>query len=313
MPRPTDQLRLRREQAGLTLEDIQRQTRIRLEYLRGIETGDYSLLPGKFAVRRTVEAYCNVLGLDSARMMRQIEGSHSSSIESSYSVPAPVDKTPDPSAKLPSRSRSRKERTETRAENETSRIRGRQKEQRGRRRRKKSAVGEFLEMIQAPLKKGIPLNLVIILVGVLLLGLGTVWVVKEFIGEETATQKQKTSSEKNSSHSSPIQGDSSVVELIKPSETYKYGDLFKVSKADEIMVTLQVEKETSFIYRKGGPTEKIAEKGKIKAGEKKSFHHDKWISLEVGTPSHVKLIVNGHEIDTSHDAKDHHYQIQRKP
>ncbi|WP_274651484.1 helix-turn-helix domain-containing protein [Paenibacillus humicola] len=63
-------LRNAREQRGLTLEDVQEQTKIRKRYLEAIEEGNYSVLPGSFYVRAFVKNYSETVGLDADEVLR---------------------------------------------------------------------------------------------------------------------------------------------------------------------------------------------------------------------------------------------------
>lgn len=49
---------------GLSLDDLQGITKIQKRYLRGIEEGDYSLMPGNFYVRAFIKHYAEAVGLD---------------------------------------------------------------------------------------------------------------------------------------------------------------------------------------------------------------------------------------------------------
>lgn len=66
------QLRARRESLGLSLEDIQKETKIRIKYLRALEEGDESSLPVAVYTRGIVRRYCEVVGLDGAAMARKL-------------------------------------------------------------------------------------------------------------------------------------------------------------------------------------------------------------------------------------------------
>ncbi|SDX15041.1 protein RodZ, contains Xre-like HTH and DUF4115 domains [Marininema mesophilum] len=296
MPMPTDQLRLRREQVGLTLEDIQQRTRIRVDYLQAIEKGDFSVLPGKFAVRRTVEVYSKELGVDPVPLLKHLDKGEPTTTSSSSAL-VPVSNAISESS-LPKRSRKAGV-SNGEEKNLSENIgRGRSSRSTGRRGGKRKISFILIALI----------SLVVIVPGIVFL--------VSVSGDKATTSREKKPSKDTTttsqSKSSPIRGDSSVVKLVKPSETYKYGDLFAVSKADQVNVVLKAKKETTFTYRQGGPTKKVVEKGKIKAGEKKSFQHKEWVSLKVGTPASVQLMVNGHLIDTTSDSKDHSYQFQRK-
>ncbi|GLX68550.1 helix-turn-helix domain-containing protein [Paenibacillus glycanilyticus] len=63
-------LRQAREERGLTLEDVQEQTKIRKRYLEAIEDGDHSVLPGTFYLRAFVKNYCDAVGLDADEVLR---------------------------------------------------------------------------------------------------------------------------------------------------------------------------------------------------------------------------------------------------
>ena len=52
----------RREDAGMTLEDVYDRTRIRLEYLRGIEDGDYEGFPEPVYVKGFIRTYLRLIG-----------------------------------------------------------------------------------------------------------------------------------------------------------------------------------------------------------------------------------------------------------
>jgi cytoskeletal protein RodZ len=53
-----------REARGLTLDDIQDLTKIQKRYLKGIEEGNYSMMPGKFYVRAFIKQYAEAVGLE---------------------------------------------------------------------------------------------------------------------------------------------------------------------------------------------------------------------------------------------------------
>lgn len=55
-------LRQARETLGLTLADIEAQTRIHRKYLEAIENGQFDLLPGPIYVRSYIRSYANVVG-----------------------------------------------------------------------------------------------------------------------------------------------------------------------------------------------------------------------------------------------------------
>lgn len=83
-------LKEKREEQGLTLEELQKATKIQKRYLVAIEEGNYAVLPGAFYARAFVKSYSEALGLDPDEVF------HTYGKE----LPHPVQQTSD----LPSRS-----------------------------------------------------------------------------------------------------------------------------------------------------------------------------------------------------------------
>jgi cytoskeletal protein RodZ len=83
------QLRSQREQLGLSLEDVERHTFLRLRYLRALEEGDLSGLPSPVQGRGMLSNYATFLGLDSeAMLLKFAEGLQESLAERQQSSPA---------------------------------------------------------------------------------------------------------------------------------------------------------------------------------------------------------------------------------
>ncbi|MED4066130.1 helix-turn-helix domain-containing protein [Priestia megaterium] len=89
-------LRQERESKGLSLEDLQKLTKIQKRYLLGIEEGNYEVMPGKFYVRAFIKQYCEAIGLDTDAIFEE------------YKSDIPSTQTEDVPQQL-SRVRSRKE------------------------------------------------------------------------------------------------------------------------------------------------------------------------------------------------------------
>ncbi|RDZ12245.1 DUF4115 domain-containing protein [Priestia megaterium] len=89
-------LRKERESKGLSLEDLQKLTKIQKRYLLGIEEGNYEVMPGKFYVRAFIKQYCEAIGLDTDAIFEE------------YKSDIPSTQTEDMPQQL-SRVRSRKE------------------------------------------------------------------------------------------------------------------------------------------------------------------------------------------------------------
>ncbi|PLT31615.1 helix-turn-helix domain-containing protein [Peribacillus deserti] len=57
-------LKEEREAKGLSLDDLQKVTKIQKRYLVGIEEGNYDMMPGKFYVRAFIKQYAEAVGLE---------------------------------------------------------------------------------------------------------------------------------------------------------------------------------------------------------------------------------------------------------
>ncbi len=94
-------LRSRREELGVTLEDMEKQTKIRQRYLIALEEGDWAPLPGYVYARGFVRSYAEQLGLDGRALLKQYvdevdeqESAHDS--KSSRKDARTVDEAPRP-------------------------------------------------------------------------------------------------------------------------------------------------------------------------------------------------------------------------
>lgn len=76
-------LRSRREELGVTLEDMEEQTKIRQRYLILLEEGDWAPLPGYVYARGFVRSYAEQLGLDGRALLKQ----YVDDVEEQESVP----------------------------------------------------------------------------------------------------------------------------------------------------------------------------------------------------------------------------------
>jgi cytoskeletal protein RodZ len=62
-----------REEKGITLDDIQRITKIQRRYLEAIERGHFHVLPGHFYARAFVKSYAEAVGLDPNHIMSHFQ------------------------------------------------------------------------------------------------------------------------------------------------------------------------------------------------------------------------------------------------
>lgn len=66
-----DKLRSAREAKGLSIEDIEKATKIQSRYLTAIENDDFDKLPGDFYVRAFIRQYAQVVGLDGKKLLSE--------------------------------------------------------------------------------------------------------------------------------------------------------------------------------------------------------------------------------------------------
>src|SRR4030095_447755 len=78
MPTLGEELRHRREQRGISLAEISEATRIGTRFLKGIETDNFSILPGGIFTRSFIRAYAKHVGMDEdeaiALYLQQVAG-----------------------------------------------------------------------------------------------------------------------------------------------------------------------------------------------------------------------------------------------
>lgn len=63
-----------RETKGLSLDDLQEETKIQKRYLQAIEDGDFKQLPGDFYTRAFIKSYAEAVGLDFGELASQYAG-----------------------------------------------------------------------------------------------------------------------------------------------------------------------------------------------------------------------------------------------
>lgn len=85
-------LKEERERKQLSLEDLQRETKIQKRYLSAIEEGRFDILPGQFYARAFIKNYAEVLGLDPEQLLQEF----------SHEIPNPTKEIEE--MQIPSRS-----------------------------------------------------------------------------------------------------------------------------------------------------------------------------------------------------------------
>ena len=71
MPTIGETLREARMRQHLDIADVERQTKIRAKYLRALENGEFSMLPGPTFVKTFLRTYAELLGLDPHALVEQ--------------------------------------------------------------------------------------------------------------------------------------------------------------------------------------------------------------------------------------------------
>ncbi|WP_066193681.1 MULTISPECIES: helix-turn-helix domain-containing protein [Gracilibacillus] len=66
-----ERLKQEREQKKMSLEDVQKSTKIQVRYLDAIEQEKFNVMPGSFYVRAFIKEYATVLGLDPDELMEE--------------------------------------------------------------------------------------------------------------------------------------------------------------------------------------------------------------------------------------------------
>ncbi len=62
-----------RQQRNLTLEDVEKDTKIRVRYLEAMERGDYAVLPGAVYAQGFLKTYANYLNLDGEKLAQNLK------------------------------------------------------------------------------------------------------------------------------------------------------------------------------------------------------------------------------------------------
>lgn len=76
-------LKTRREELGLSIDDVVQETKIRSKYLLAIETGEFQVIPGEVYLRGFIRSYAKFLNLDSAQLMAYLPETDSHADKSS--------------------------------------------------------------------------------------------------------------------------------------------------------------------------------------------------------------------------------------
>ena len=97
----SDRLRVARERAGLSIEDISASTKIRVGALEALERGDYHRLPGEFYTRAFLKAYAREVRLPEEDILREYDETHRPAEPEPVPVPLASRPTPRPLFPIP--------------------------------------------------------------------------------------------------------------------------------------------------------------------------------------------------------------------
>ncbi|MBN2909407.1 helix-turn-helix domain-containing protein [Polycladomyces sp. WAk] len=280
MSKPHNEWKEARERKGLTLEDIQEKTKIQLRYLQAIEDGDFGKLPSMFYAKTYIRAYAACIGVNPTALLRQ------------YEEAMGVDGEVEDSSRQEERVRlSRTQRyAEQKAKAKRKRFEWKPKDW-----KPKALMTKWH---------------VWVILGVLLLAIPlTILFLQSEDGSNATTGGLPTNSI-DSVKRPDTGGSQAVVQLVKPSESNYYGDVYRIEKASEVIVTIKAKKATKFRARGGGPTKPVMSQMVLQEGETKVLKHPHWISLKVWIPKNVVIDVNGYTVDTQGFKTEHTYQFQ---
>ncbi len=86
-------LREARESRGISLEDLQKTTKIQKRYLAAIEEGKYDTLPGKYYARACVKSYADAVGIDTDELFDEFSNELPNPQKGSSDLPSRTKRT----------------------------------------------------------------------------------------------------------------------------------------------------------------------------------------------------------------------------
>jgi cytoskeletal protein RodZ len=261
---------------------------VQSHYLKAIEEGNFSALPGHSYTRAIIRSYAQCLGVSPVPILLYYEKRSQGSAAETLS----------PSNRpLPSR----KERYAAR----------------------KDRSGDWKSVILQRLSSK---KLFVGLMAILLLGLLSTFYFFDFFGSEPEAASVQPSqgpvegasskAESSSQSVSPPkeEADEVTVRLVKTSESNEHGDEYAIGNADQVIVTIKATAKSWFRARGGGPTRPVMKDGYIQAGQTETFTHSEWISLHLGRPDKIEVHVNGYLVDTEgqKDPQTYQFRLEKK-
>lgn len=263
-----------REEKGITLDDIQRVTKIQRRYLEAIERGHFHVLPGHFYARAFIKSYAEAVGLDPQHLMEHFQSD----------LPA------QPPTEQVERLRRR-------------RISSSNNPLQASRWIAKALLVLFVALIfgvtyvaivnnnGGATTQPIPSDTVPPGAGVVTPGQGA--------GASPITQQPEPPSNVETP-TAPAPGSAMAAPQVTVSFESQQGSLFQYSLhgGETIAVKLKGTQDRSW-YGVGEAKGKYVAEGELKAGEEKSVELGKTAFIRLGKPMNVELSVNGVVVDTS--------------
>lgn len=275
MSKVLEELRMAREAKGYSLEEVQRQTQVKLHYLEAIEKGDFAALPGSFYGRAFIRAYAQCVEVD-----------------------------PEPILQLYAEEEKRRHASSTTEEGQSLRRSERHDSEREVKKRALSqtrAKGTIPGLF-SKWYTWVSVAVVILMIPLAIYLLGGFQKDSQTVDSAAPEERE----EANEAEASDVEKDPSEdpeitkteVNYVKSDPSYPYGDIVMIQHADEVEVVLEAKGDGWFRLRNGGPEEPITKEENFTAGYKEVFKHPNWISLRLSRPDMVKITVNGTVIAT---------------
>ncbi|MBA4542249.1 MULTISPECIES: RodZ family helix-turn-helix domain-containing protein [Thermoactinomyces] len=292
MANPFEQLKETREQLEMSVSEAADRAGLEPDYIEALERADFSALPDPLYVRGFIRSYAKVLGIDPNPLLRYYRTTVVEDAAVNESLPVPASEEENASL---SRAKSRKVKRRKKADWERVKI----------------VLLNEIEVLNKKLKW-----ILISSIAVLLVAAGViVWLIFGMNKPQVNAVKSITpaqSSEESDGTVAPVSAKRPVVTILESAETgSKYGDVYGISNADQVELTIAAQEPTDIRARSGGPNGDLIADKELAAGQTVTFTDKEWISLRIDHPDRVQLHANGVLIDTSAQKAVSLFQFKR--
>lgn len=278
-----------REQKGMTLEEINIETKIRIRYLDAIENGNFDIIPGGIVyIKGFLRNYAESIGLD----------------------PTPVIEKYKDINKLMS---------------EEVKIQEQEKEQiEVRPRQEKQKLYSYVEIILDKLAK-LDFKKLISIIAVILVLTIVFFISKQLNRPPTSNDKPKVTIPKDTDKKIPQNKQNTDDNNAQKSENNKEPDVkdVKIEKAQDtnnktvydvydtsLNLTLEVLEDCCWMSVKRDDS--VEFEGTVEAGEIKKWEASDNLTIKAGKPSAIRLTINGQEIEKISDGRVRTYVFKTK-